>query len=189
MISDSQMDPLWIDAVKLENSIGVIGMTYCPGRKFHKVPEQDWNRDLETDLLEIRRWGAAALVSLMEQEELAWYGVADLPEMAGRLGLKHYHLPIIDIDVPDRDFEKKWRKAGNELRGLLLSGQSIVIHCLAGLGRTGTIAARLLIELGVDHDTAIRRIRTARPGTIQTLIQELYVRRCKPVLDPDQHTS
>ena len=183
------MDPLWIDAVKLDNTGGVIGMTCCPGRKFHKIPEQDWDRDLETDLLKIRRWGAAALVSLMEQEELAWYGVADLPEMAVRLGLRHFHLPIIDMDVPGREFEKQWVKAGDKLRDLLLSGKSIVIHCFAGLGRTGTITARLMIELGVEHDTAISRIRAARPGTIQTLMQELYVRRCKPVLDPDQHTS
>ena len=188
MTSTSPPSPLRIDAVTLDNCSGIIGMTCCPGRNAANAFGGDWDRDLDIDLEEIRRWGASALVSLMEREELAWYGVADLPEKAIQIGLRHFHLPIVDMDVPDKDFEKGWLTSGEVLRNMLLSGKAVAIHCLAGLGRTGTVAARLLIEMGVDHETAIHRIRTARPGTIQTLMQELYVRRCKPVLDPDQHS-
>jgi ADP-ribosyl-[dinitrogen reductase] hydrolase len=37
---------------------------------------------------------------------------------------------------------------------------------------TGTIAARLLAELGVPAAEAVRRVRKARPGAIETAEQE-----------------
>lgn len=178
----SYKSPLWIDPVRLNHCNGVIGMTLCPGKKEANAIAGDWDRDLDIDLKKIRDWGASALVSLMEKEEMAWYGVADLPGKAIQLGLDHYHLPIVDFDIPDKSFEEHWQTAGANLRNYLLCGNSIVIHCLGGLGRTGTIAARLLVELGADPETAIRRVRQARPGTIQSLMQETYVRCCRPVI-------
>ncbi|MEE8320276.1 MAG: cyclin-dependent kinase inhibitor 3 family protein [Gammaproteobacteria bacterium] len=175
--------PLRIDSVTPNCCNGVIGMTLCPGKKEANAISGNWDRDLDADLKVISDWDTSALVSLMEEEEMAWYGVADLPGKAIQFGMKHYHLPIIDMDVPDEDFEESWQIAGGRLRKLLLSGENIVIHCLGGLGRTGTIAGRLLVELGIDPDTAIRLIRTARPGAIQTIMQEAYVRRCVKILD------
>ncbi len=182
MTLTSITNPLWIDSVAVIKCNGVIGMTLCPGKKEYNAISGDWDRDLDTDLKTIREWGARSLVSLMEKEEMAWYGVADLADKTTRLGMKHYHLPIIDLDIPDEHFEESWQNTGEKLRNYLLSGESIVIHCLAGLGRTGTIAGRLLVELGVDAETAIQRIRAARPGTIQTVMKEAYVRSCKPVI-------
>jgi len=179
----SSSSPLRIDSVSPDCCDGVIGMTLCPGKKEANAISGDWDRDLDIDLQVISDWGASVLVSLMEKDEMAWYGVADLPEIAARLGLLHYHLPIIDMDIPDKSFEESWQITGERLRHFLLAGEYMVIHCLGGLGRTGTIAGRLLVELGVDPDSAIRRIRAARHGTIQTVMQEAYVRRCVKVLD------
>ncbi|MGH8119829.1 MAG: cyclin-dependent kinase inhibitor 3 family protein, partial [Gammaproteobacteria bacterium] len=181
----SHNSPLRIDSISLDHCQGLIGMTLCPGKKEANAIAGDWGRDLDIDLKRISDWGASALVSLMEKEEMAWYGVAEIPEKAALLGLDHYHLPIVDQDVPDKIFEERWLTAGKQLRNYLLSGDSIVIHCLGGLGRTGTIAGRLLVELGTDPETAIRRIRMSRPGTIQTLMQERYVRKCKGVVIDD----
>ena len=167
--------PLWIDTVVV--GAGVIGMMHCPGRRGMNV--FPGGQDMLSDLRAIRGWGASALVSLMEKKEMEWFGVGDLPAKAAGLGLVHYHLPIADMDVPDERFEESWKSAGENLKDRLLSGESIVIHCLAGLGRTGTVAARLLIELGTDPETAVRQIRKARPGTIQSMVQEVYVRRSK----------
>lgn len=182
MLLSNHANNLLIDPVTPDNCDGVIGMTYCPGKKVSWALGGDWDRDLDADLKAIRDWGASALVSLMETEEMAFYSVADLPAKAGRLGLVHYHLPIVDMDIPDDRFERQWQSAGEKLRTTLLSGESIVIHCLGGLGRTGTVAGRLLVELGADPETAIRRIREARSGTIQTIMQETYVRCCRRVI-------
>lgn len=180
MILTSKSHPLQIDYVTPDRCRGRIGMTLCPGKQEANAISGDWQRDLELDLQNIRDWGASAIVSLMEQEEMEWYGVAALPEKTRALGMQHFHLPVVDMDIPRKEFEQNWLVYGAELRHLLLSDQSIVVHCLGGLGRTGTITARLLIELGMDADTAISRVRKARPGAIQTVQQEVYVRRCKP---------
>ena len=51
----------------------------------------------------------------------------------------------------------------------------MAVHCAAGLGRTGTLAAQLLVLQGVAPDEAILRVRQARPGTIETPAQEQAV--------------
>ena len=161
-------------------------MTLCPGKKEYNAISGDWDRTLDTDLKTIRDWGAGTLVSLMENEEMACYGVAEIPEKTTKMGMKHYHLPIIDMDIPDQHFEESWHSTGKKLRNHILSGESIVIHCLGGLGRTGTIAGRLLVEFGVAPETAIQRIRKARPGAIQTIMQEAYVLSCKRIIVEDE---
>lgn len=98
-----------------------------------------------------------------------------LGERAKALGLNWYHLPIVDVSVPDDEFEEEWETAGAELRDMLSANKSIVVHCRGGLGRAGTVAARLLVELGEDARDAISRVRAARPHAIETEMQERYV--------------
>jgi Cyclin-dependent kinase inhibitor 3 (CDKN3) len=83
---------------------------------------------------------------------------------------------IEDGDIPDAVFEKSWETVGTQLREELLRGGKILIHCKGGLGRSGMIAARLLVELGAaTPEAAIRRVRVSRPGAIETREQERHV--------------
>jgi ADP-ribosyl-[dinitrogen reductase] hydrolase len=179
----SQTHPLQINAVSAGN--GKIGLTFCPGKKQPDSHSGPWDRDLETDLLAIKSWGASALVTLIEDHEFGELQVSDLGALAESIGLEWHHLPITDVSVPDATFEQSWTYSGHRLRSLLLAGKGIVVHCKGGLGRTGTIASRLMIELGEDAEEAIRDIRHARPGSIETFghenSQEDYVRHCKAI--------
>jgi protein-tyrosine phosphatase len=154
-----------IDWLEHRAFAGRIGMTRCPGT--WSGPER-----LADDIAAIRGEGTTALVSLNELEELDMAGLSNLGNAARRRRLAWYHLPIRDFDVPDEAFERKWAGVGPELRRRLLDGESIVLHCWAGLGRTGTIAARLLVEFGEDPLNAIHLVRIARPGAVQTVEQE-----------------
>ena len=167
-----------IDAVIVPQGGGLIGMTPCPGMGHGNYFAHADPRSLKADIASMSQWGAVALVTLMEPDELGSHGIWNLPELTLRAGLRHLHLPIADMDIPDDRFEQVWIGAGPELREWLCSGQRIVLHCLAGLGRTGTIAARLLIELGMEPGAAILAVRAARPGTIQTIAQEQFARGC-----------
>ena len=57
------------------------------------------------------------------------------------------------------------------------------IHCRAGLGRSGMIAARLLVERGMAPEQAIIEVRAARPGAIETEAQERWI-GCDPPAAP-----
>jgi protein-tyrosine phosphatase len=176
----SLTDPLEIAAVSPPGVPGVIGLTLCPGKK---DPSRAWNRDLETDLAVIRKWGAEVVVSLLERHEFEFLDVTAMPDVAARLGLKWLHLPIRDVWVPDAQFEALWLTAGRDLRKVLRRGGSLLIHCRGGLGRSGMIAARLLVELGMDACAAIDAVRHARPRAIETREQELHVQGCRRIID------
>lgn len=162
-------------------------MVGCPGRTVPGVSDPDWNRDVDADLDALREFGTSVLVTLMESHELPRYTIAaeDLAREVRARGMEWLHLPIIDMAAPDERFERLWDEgAGAALREHLHQGRTVVIHCLAGLGRTGTIAARLLVELGTHPNDAIGDVRAARRHTIQTPEQEWYVRACKAPREP-----
>jgi protein-tyrosine phosphatase len=111
----------------------------------------------------------------LEAFELKMLGVAALPSLLLSRGIEWHHLPIRDVDIPDRTFEGNWLKSGQRLRAILMGGGKVLLHCRGGIGRTGTIAARLLVEFGFKPSDAIVRVRETRPGTIETASQEQYV--------------
>ena len=184
----SETNPLRIDQVTVSQTDGIIGMTFCPGKKQRSSISGHWGRDLETDLQVIRDFGAVALVTLMEAFELDDVEVPPnaLASLTKKMGIEWHHLPIDDVSVPDEDFDELWEYSGARLRMHLAKGRCAVIHCRGGLGRTGLVAARLLVELGYKPDQAIDEVRRARPGAIETTEQEQYVKRCQPVADGAQ---
>lgn len=145
---------------------GRIGMTRLPGTS---------SGSLQDDLQAIRDSGAETLVTLNRETELNRFGSGRFPQTVGAVGLRWLHLPITDFGIPDGAFEALWIEAAPLIRSRLEGGEKVVVHCFAGLGRTGLVVARLLVEGGEPPEEAIRRVRTARPGTIQSEEQEDYV--------------
>lgn len=172
----SSDSPLRIDSVTVPGTGGRIGMTICPGTK-NLALDGFWDRDLAMDLDEITWWGASALVTLIKTRELTVLQVPHLPGMALKFGLAWHYLPIGETDLPDDLFDELWRESGGRLREILAAGGRIVIHCRDGLGRTGLVAARLLVESGMEPEEAIRLVRINRPGAFETPSHEAYVLR------------
>ncbi|MES2699966.1 MAG: ADP-ribosylglycohydrolase family protein [Pseudomonadota bacterium] len=168
---------------------GKIGLTFCPGKKQAHAVSGVWDRDLAIDLDVVSAWGAAAVVTLVEPHELESLQVAQLGDEVRARHMAWYHLPIRDVDVPHAAFEEAWARAGEHLRSLVRHGFGVLVHCKGGLGRAGTIAARLLVELGMDNATAIAQIRMVRPGAIETTAQLAHVRSCTPIEEPLPDTS
>jgi len=173
--------PLQIEAVSPGPGMGRIGITFCPGKCDPNGITGSWERDLDLDLDAVRTWGASAVVTLLEDWELEHLGVQDLGKEVTRRRMAWFQLPIADGEIPDQAFEAAWQEAGEELRSILRGGGDIVVHCRGGLGRAGTIAARLLVELGLKPETAIAEVREARLGAIETDVQEEFVLRLHPV--------
>lgn len=139
---------------------GNLGLTRCPGKESGGA--------LMEDLDTIRDWGADLILSLVETSELATLQVSHLGDALAGANLPWLHLPIQDFQVPSQSFLDTWREAAGRIHGILDQGGKLLIHCKAGLGRTGTVAAMILIERGTDAETAIQTVRAARPGAIET---------------------
>ncbi len=177
----SQTHPLQIAEVRASPSHGRIGITFCPGKCDPFAHTGAWERDLEIDVDAIAAWGAKLVLTLVEPAELAELRVPSLGQEIQNRGIAWRHLPIADYSVPGATFEQQWAVQGQEIRAMLRNGDDMLVHCRGGLGRAGMIAARLLVELGMDPEDAIRDVRRVRQGAIETPGQLAVVRRTRPL--------
>jgi len=172
----SQTHPLQIAEVSAGKGYGRIGITFCPGKLDRFAATGAWHRDLTLDLDAIVAWGATLILTLLEPLEMRELNVPDLGQAIQARGIAWHHLPIADYSTPSEIFEQQWIKHGHEIRTRLANGEDILVHCKGGLGRAGMMAARLLAELGMEPITAIRAVRRARKGAIETPSQFALVR-------------
>jgi atypical dual specificity phosphatase len=94
--------------------------------------------------------------------------------MAAAEGLTGAHLPLEDMRAPDLEQIQEFVGA---VERALASGRPVAVHCMGGLGRTGTLIAAYLVHQGMKPWAAIDEVRRRRPGSIQTEEQEAAVVR------------
>lgn len=175
IVFTSTTHPLRIDPLPVGTQGGTLGITLCPGKHGPSLHGGVWKRDLKLDLDEIKRWGPQLVLTLIEDHEFEALQVTGLGEAVKARGIDWYHLPIKDTQVPDARFESAWVSAGPGIRECLADGGRAVVHCKGGLGRAGTVAARILVETGTPPAEAILQVRDARKGAIENASQERYV--------------
>jgi len=171
----SHSHPLQIATLKV--GAGRIGVTFCPGKKQLVALSGAWERDLEADLAVVRNWGVRDFVSLIETHEMVELGVEGLPARVREHGMRWHHLPIVDQHTPDASFEALWAETLPMLLDTLKGGGGVIVHCKGGLGRAGTVGARLLLAADpqVTAKEAIAKVREVRPGAIENQAQEHHV--------------
>jgi len=165
--------PLKIDTVSVPSLPGLIGISACPGMKEFSTLDLYDDR-IENDLQCISNWGAKIIVTLLELREIAALGIATLPGSILSKEMLWLHLPMGNNVLPAEDFEEKWHSVRDKLIHCLQRGERVLIHCKEGVGRSALVAVRLLIEAGIDPDSAIRAVRKARPGSFLLYSQEQY---------------
>ena len=184
----SDTNPLRIAPLPFGSAGGLLGLTFAPGKQQRDGATAWHRRDLGTDLDAIAAWNAAAVVTLVEEHELAALAIASIGSEVRRRHMEWHHWPIADYQVPSAAFMAAWAGRSAMLRGVLARGGRVLVHCKGGLGRAGSVAARLLVEDGMPADAAIVAVRAARPGAIETRDQEAWVAagRPAPLPEPDR---
>ena len=112
---------------------------------------------------EVRAWkemGFEVVVSLLMRDEMDELGLADEADLSRAQGLQFCEFPIPDLGIPKSSAAA--RQLVDNLRSDLDVGKQIAIHCRQGIGRSGLIAAGVLIVSGVEPELAISQVSAAR---------------------------
>jgi protein-tyrosine phosphatase len=146
------------DLLSIPGIKGKLIFTPCPGTK---------DSSLVDALATLKQAGASAVISLMPVSELAANGAEDIGKQCQVQDMAWFHLPVADEQAPLEDFGQGWKASKQSILERLNAGQDIAIHCKGGSGRTGLIAARIMIEAGIPRADAIALVQTLRPKAIQ----------------------
>jgi atypical dual specificity phosphatase len=133
----------------------------APGRS--RRAEQAWDQfdAVEQALAWLRRQGIGAVLSLTE---------TPLPaEVVARQKLTMLHMPVPDLQAPTPD---QFLHALAFIDRQRAQGRAVVVHCLVGQGRTGTVLAAYRIRGGATPQEALRTVRALCPGAIGSPSQE-----------------
>jgi protein-tyrosine phosphatase len=138
----------------------------------------DW---LEDDVVEWKRAGIGTVLSLLTPEEEKEFDLRGEGEQARKRGLEFLSLPIPDMQVPRS--EATLARALEDVTKALSAGGNVLVHCRQGIGRTGLIAACLLIRSGMSPGAALETISAARGVAVpETAEQRDWIERYAPAL-------
>ena len=125
----------------------------------------------------LKQAGATGIITLMADAELAENAASDLGLVCQQTGLQWYQLPVADDAAPATDFQAAWQQHSAEILQRLQAGETLAIHCKGGSGRTGLIAAQIVLAAGGELDMTIAAVQALRPRALQHPAHLVYLQQ------------
>jgi protein-tyrosine phosphatase len=126
---------------------------------------------------EVQGWrnaGVGMVVSLLEQGEIDELDLKAEAALCREANIEFMQFPIRDRGVPSSI--ESAERISRDIARRVSNGESAAVHCRAGIGRSGTIAACILVCLGCDPALAFAEISRARGiGVPDTAEQRAWV--------------
>jgi protein-tyrosine phosphatase len=117
----------------------------------------DW---LEDETADWKRQGIGIVLSLLTPEEEQDLDLRAEASEIRKKGLEFLSLPIADRQVPTS--EAKLAEVLDQVNRGLSSGKNVLVHCRQGIGRSGLVAACLLVKNGMSPGAAVEKVSAAR---------------------------
>jgi len=134
---------------------------------------------IDTDLAAIVEWAPDLVVSLTEQPEMDAARAGTLGTLLADRTISWQHMPVVDFGVPEMKDNPSWDRLVAQIVSILDAGGRVLVHCKGGRGRSGMVLLRVMIERGEDPEDALRRLRAARPGAVETEEQFAWAAQTK----------
>jgi ADP-ribosylglycohydrolase len=145
-----------------------------PGKFLAGAYPGDLIREMTEEKLRWLLWaGIRCFVNLTTPHDCDFRGKALIPyraaaeKVAAAIGIQifYHRRPIMDVSVPTRD---EMREILDVIDASIGGGQPVYVHCLGGIGRTGTVVGCWLVRHGrVSGEAAVEMIRALRKNEPQ----------------------
>jgi len=111
------------------------------------------------------------LISLLQYEEINSHSLSQEGIACDESYIEFISFPIKDHDIPQ--FFIPFNHLIEQLVKRIESDKNIAIHCYAGIGRTGLVAASILIKMGLQVDQALIKLSQVRGIRVPETIQQI----------------
>jgi protein-tyrosine phosphatase len=112
--------------------------------------------------------GCTHVVTLLKESESA----PKIGSQTKNAGMEWVWVPVPNGNYPQGEVHERLLNVMPHLSQLLDDGNSLLIHCSAGIHRTGTVAYALLRWRGVERDEAMRIIHEMRKETAEGMLEK-----------------
>lgn len=136
-------------AIPLTNTLGQLSIMAKP-------IAGEW---LEDSIQGLKQLQIDKIITLLEPNEQYELGLSKQSEYCQLHDLEYLNFPIADRGLPST---MKAVNLAKQLYAEIEAGKHIVIHCRAGIGRTGIMAGAVLVAGGVNPKTALQMISQVR---------------------------